>query len=98
VPELKYVPAPLTSPTSAKEMFKAYCASCHGNSAKGDGPAAPALRIPPPDLTKLSKKNGGKFPSDRVLSILREQATLAAQWEPGDAGLGTRILADEPGA
>lgn len=77
-PGLKYAPAPLTSPTSAKEMFKAYCASCHGNTTKGNGPAAPALKTPPPDLTMLAKRNGGKFPTDRVLSILRGRAMLAA--------------------
>lgn len=78
VPELKYDPAPHTSPTSAKEMFKAYCASCHGDSAKGNGPAAPALKTRPSDLTMLAKRNAGKFPTDRVLSVLRGQAMLAA--------------------
>jgi len=76
IPELKYSRAPLTSPTSAKEMFKAYCATCHGDSAKGNGPAAPALKIPPPDLTTLAKKNGGKFPADRVSTILRGERLI----------------------
>jgi mono/diheme cytochrome c family protein len=77
-PEIKHVPAPATSAASGKEMFKAYCAPCHGQSAKGDGPAASALKTPPPDLTVLAKNNGGKFPSDRVTSILRGQATVSA--------------------
>ena len=77
-PEIKHVPAPATSAASGKEMFKAYCATCHGAGAKGDGPAAPALKVPPPDLTVLAKNNGGKFPSDRVTSILRGQATVTA--------------------
>jgi mono/diheme cytochrome c family protein len=76
--EIKHVPAPATSAASGKEMFKAYCAPCHGQSAKGDGPAASALKTPPPDLTVLAKNNGGKFPSDRVTSILRGQATVSA--------------------
>jgi mono/diheme cytochrome c family protein len=70
-PEIKHVPAPATSAASGKEMFKAYCAPCHGENAKGEGPAAPALKVPPPDLTVLAKNNGGKFPADRVTSILR---------------------------
>jgi mono/diheme cytochrome c family protein len=77
-PEIKHVPAPATSAASGKEMFKAYCAPCHGTSTKGDGPAAPALKVPPPDLTVLAKNNGGKFPADRVTSILRGQATVTA--------------------
>ena len=76
--KVKHVPAPSTSAASGKQMFQAYCASCHGTDAKGNGPAAAALKTSPADLTTLSKKNGGKFPSDRVGSILRGQATVAA--------------------
>lgn len=42
-------------------VFKTYCATCHGLSAKGDGPLAQRLRHAPPDLTLLAKHNGGKF-------------------------------------
>ncbi len=74
--EVKHVTAPVTSPASGKEMFVSYCAPCHGKDAKGDGPAAAALKSPPADLTTLAKRNGGKYPSDKVTSILRGQATL----------------------
>ena len=77
-PEVKHMPAPLTSASSGKEMYKSYCASCHGENGKGDGPAAPALKVKPADLTLLSKTNNDKFPSDRVASILRGQATVTA--------------------
>ena len=77
-PELKYVPVPSTSAASGKEMYKSYCASCHGEIGKGNGPAAVALKATPSDLTRLSKNNGGKFPADRVMSILRGQATVTA--------------------
>lgn len=52
-------------------MYHAYCAVCHGKNGEGNGPAASALKIPPADLTLLSKKNNGKFPTERVISILR---------------------------
>jgi mono/diheme cytochrome c family protein len=77
-PTVKHTTAPATSPASGKEMFMSYCASCHGKDAKGDGPAAPALKQAPADLTTLAKRNGGKYPSDRVISVLRGQATLTA--------------------
>ena len=77
-PQLKHVPAPATSASSGKEMYKSYCASCHGPSAKGDGPAAAALKSAPTDLTLLTKSNSGKFPAERVMSILRGQATVTA--------------------
>lgn len=77
-PELKRVPAPLISASSGKEMFKSYCASCHGENGQGAGPAAPALKAAPSNLTVLARNNGGKFPAERVMSILRGQATVTA--------------------
>jgi mono/diheme cytochrome c family protein len=76
--EIKHATASPTSAASGKEMFRAYCASCHGEDAKGDGPAAAALKQPPADLTALAKTNGGKYPALKVTSVLRGQATLAA--------------------
>ena len=77
-PTVKREAAPITSPASGKEMFVSYCASCHGKDAKGDGPAANALKQLPADLTTLAKRNGGKYPSDKVTSILRGQPKLMA--------------------
>ena len=77
-PSVKREAAPMTSPASGKEMFMSYCASCHGKDAKGDGPAAAALKQAPADLTQLAKRNGGKYPSDRVTSVLRGQPKLSA--------------------
>ena len=66
-PEVKHAPVPVTSARSGKEMFQAYCASCHGADAKGDGPAAAALKSKPANLTELAKNNGGGMGS-RVLA------------------------------
>lgn len=68
--QIKHVPAKWTSPASAQDMYVAYCAACHGKEGKGDGPAAEALKVPPPDLTTLAKKHGGSYPSDRVASVI----------------------------
>lgn len=51
---------------SGKTLFTQHCASCHGDDAKGAGPAAIALKKQPPDLTALAKRNHGKFPYDQV--------------------------------
>ena len=77
-PKVKHVPITNASPTSGKEMFESYCAVCHGKDAKGNGPAASALKVPPPDLTQLAKKEGGKYPAAHVASVIRGQADLAA--------------------
>ena len=34
-----------------REIYKANCAACHGESGKGDGPGAGALKPPPRDHT-----------------------------------------------
>jgi len=52
------------------ELYGAYCASCHGKDAKGSGPAAAALKTPPPDLTRIAIRNGGTFPFMRVQRII----------------------------
>src|ERR1035437_9118597 len=59
--QIKNVPAPYTSPSSGKEMYLAYCASCHGKDGMGNGPAAAALKTQPTDLTVLAVKNGGEL-------------------------------------
>jgi mono/diheme cytochrome c family protein len=74
--QLKKEPARATSAASGKEMFTSYCASCHGTDGKGSGPAAKALTAAPADLTILAKRNGGKYPNDRVAAILRGQTNL----------------------
>ena len=70
-PEIKRVPAAYTDPSSGKGMYDAYCASCHGVDGKGDGPAAPALKVLPTNLTSLAIKNGGTFPAAHVSAVIR---------------------------
>jgi mono/diheme cytochrome c family protein len=59
------------SPVSGAQMFKEYCAVCHGPGGKGDGPVATALKVPPPDLTTLAQRHDGKFPDDYVSNVLK---------------------------
>lgn len=76
--EVKHVPIKPTSAASGSEMYKTYCAVCHGTDGKGKGPAAEALKVPPSDLTVLAQKNGGKYPALRVAAIIRGEEVLAA--------------------
>ncbi len=69
--EIKKVPARYTSADSGAQMFKNYCAPCHGLAGKGDGPAGPALKVVPTDLTILKQNNDGKFPAMKVSQTLR---------------------------
>jgi len=61
---------PPTYVPSGGQMYKQYCAACHGADAKGHGPAAGRLKTPPPDLTTLANRHNGKFPYDYVSDVL----------------------------
>lgn len=47
---------------AAAQDFQSLCASCHGATGRGDGPAASALKVQPPDLTRIAQRNDGTFP------------------------------------
>ena len=55
--------APITRADPGAETYRMYCASCHGVSGKGDGPAAGSMKTAPTDLTQLAKRNEGTFPT-----------------------------------
>ena len=76
--EIKHIPVKPTNAASGQEMFMNYCAVCHGKDGKGNGPAAPALKMPATDLTTLAQKNGGKYPSLHVSSVIRGEGDLPA--------------------
>jgi mono/diheme cytochrome c family protein len=70
--------APRIQSLEGVDTFKAYCAVCHGPSAKGDGPAAAALKKVPADLTTIAKRNGGKFSATDVEAVIKGQQVMAA--------------------
>jgi mono/diheme cytochrome c family protein len=55
---------------TGQQLYASYCAVCHGADAKGGGPFAPRLKVWPPDLTQLARKNGGAFPSLHVAEVI----------------------------
>ena len=77
-PKIEQAPIPRVSAADGKEMFAAYCAACHGKAAKGDGPAAAALKKAPADLTTLSARNKGDFPEVRVRRYIEGLDEVAA--------------------
>ena len=61
------VPGGKEGPDAAGD-YADYCAACHGATGKGDGIAAEGLTKKPADLTQLAARNGGKFPTTRVMA------------------------------
>jgi mono/diheme cytochrome c family protein len=97
-PQIKEVPVRQTSPASGKQMFNNYCAVCHGTDGKGGGPAAAALKSPPPDLAQLAKDNGGKFPETRVYSVLQFGMETPAHGSKGMPVWGPTLRSLDNGA
>ena len=77
VPTIERKAPPYTVPSDGATMFREYCVSCHGASGRGDGPAAPALKQVPTDLTRLSANNQGTFPGPKVRTLLQQGNVLA---------------------
>jgi mono/diheme cytochrome c family protein len=84
---------------AGRDLFNFYCASCHGIDGKGGGHVAPALKTRPPDLTVLTRQNGGTFPAAKVEEIIRGETRAPASahgssdmpvWGPIFRGLDSR--------
>src|ERR1700686_4643543 len=63
-------PVHLIPSLDGADLFRSYCATCHGLTGKGDGPVAAALEKSVPDLTTITRRNGGTFPAKRVRTII----------------------------
>jgi mono/diheme cytochrome c family protein len=69
---------PLIRSVEGPDLFRAYCASCHGLSGKGSGPAAPALKAQVPDLTLLARNHRGQFPAAYVREVIMGDEVVIA--------------------
>jgi mono/diheme cytochrome c family protein len=70
--------SPLIDSIQGPDLYKAYCASCHGVGAKGDGVMTTSLRVKPADLTRIAARNSGTFPLMRVERIISGEELPAA--------------------
>ena len=76
------------------ELYRRYCASCHGVEGHGDGPLAASLNQKPADLTTLAKRNGGKFDEAAVMMTI-DGRLLVAQHGPRDMPVWGAIFAEQ---
>jgi len=76
-------PITYTNPGDAREMYATYCAPCHGMTGEGNGPAAPAFKQAPTNLTLLGKTHGSGH------SDLWRKRSRARRCE--DSGLGRLV-------
>ena len=76
--------------------FTRYCASCHGKTGNGNGPASFAMKTPPPDLTTLTKRHEDKFPTGYVSALLKFGRNLAAHGSEDMPVWGTHFRSLDP--
>jgi hypothetical protein len=70
----------LAGAQTGRDDYRLACGNCHGADATGNGPAAKKKGFDAPDLTGLSRANGGSFP--------RERMRLLIDGRSGDRGHG----------
>lgn len=56
-------------PGRGRELYKANCVACHGESGKGDGPGAGVLKPPPRDHTDRAYMS--TLPDEEIGNIIR---------------------------
>ncbi len=78
-------PTRLIDSMEGPALYKAYCATCHGTDGKGIGPMTEWLKVKTPDLTRISAREGSKFPLARVQKIISGEENIIA-------GHGTREM------
>ena len=61
-----------------QKEYEVQCSLCHGMDAKGDGVFNQVLKVVPPDLTALTKNNGGVFPAERISSVIDGRVEIAS--------------------
>ena len=50
--------------------YEANCIACHGSEGKGDGYYGKVINVKVPDITTISKRNGGVFPVEKVMMLI----------------------------
>lgn len=58
----------------AERDFRQYCGQCHGHDGRGQGPNAYRLATRPADLTLISRRRGGVFPTMELAAYIDGRA------------------------
>ena len=79
-------PGPGSHATDGEELYRNYCAVCHGADGGGDGPAASSLDPPPTDLTDAERMQ--QLTDERLLEVLSDGSGAMS-------GFGSMLTAEE---
>ena len=63
---------------SGKDLYLRFCAACHGDAGRGDGPVSKSFAVETPDLTLIARRHGGQFPRERIERIIDGRFVIGA--------------------
>ena len=69
---------------SGEDLYRRFCAACHGIEGRGDGPVAASFRVEVPDLTRMADRGHAVNVRDRIARIIDGRYIIGAH--------GTRIM------
>ena len=59
-------------------LFRVHCQSCHGPEGRGDGAMREVLTVEPTDLTTITRRHNGEFPTDLLVEVIDGRRHLPA--------------------
>lgn len=63
---------------SGGELYRRFCAACHGPEGRGDGPVGARLSVVVPDLTRIAARRDGRFPAGEVAETIDGRSLVVA--------------------
>lgn len=92
-----FAPAQAEEDIIGSDEYLRSCAGCHGVGGRGNGRVAEFLTIEVPDLTKITERNDGQFPLNRLVEIIDGRADVRAHGERPMPIWGQRYSAEAAG-
>lgn len=96
------VAALVTGPACAQDAvsfgrdgYRLFCSGCHGSDGTGNPQISSALGLPPVDLTRLARENGGVFPAREVALAIAGESKVITGHETLDMPPWAQTFADE---
>jgi mono/diheme cytochrome c family protein len=62
---------------SGQELYMRFCASCHGEHGRGDGPVSSSLKVEMPDLATIARRSHGDV-RERIARVIDGRYIIGA--------------------
>ena len=100
---VKAAPMRPIASVNGKDVYKAYCAGCHGDDLKGNGPLSAGMKVRPSDLTTIAVRHDGQFVTANIENYIngwnrvpRSMADVADRQRAIETGENTEVIPTMP--